>query len=243
MKKGIFTLIKNEELIPGFHRLSFAGDASAVTRPGMFAEVQVPGYFLRRPFSVADACGDSLTLAVRVRGEGTAVLTAMPVGSKLDILTGLGNGFDLDCAGERPLLVGGGSGVPALYMACRELIERGASPIAALGFNSAGESFYAGDFAALGAETVLYTADGSAGRCGVVTDALDGFDYSYVYACGAVPMLQIIDREAKTGAQFSLEARMGCGFGACMGCTVETQDGPRRVCKDGPVFRKGELIW
>ena len=137
MKKGIFTLIKNEELIPGFHRLSFAGDASAVTRPGMFAEVQIPGYFLRRPFSVADACGDSLTLAVRVRGEGTAVLTAMPVGSKLDILTGLGNGFDLDCAGERPLLVGGGSGVPALYMACRELIERGASPIAALGFNSA----------------------------------------------------------------------------------------------------------
>ena len=128
-------------------------------------------------------------------------------------------------------------------MACRELIARGAKPIAALGFNSAAESFYFSDFAALGAETVVYTADGSLGRRGVVTDALRDFDYSYVYACGAVPMLQIIDREAKSGAQFSLEARMGCGFGACMGCTIETANGPRRVCKDGPVFRKGEILW
>ena len=243
MNKGLFTLIENEELVPGFHRLTFAGDAYAVTRPGMFAEVSIPGYFLRRPFSVADADGDRLVLAVRVRGEGTAALPAMEPGAVLDILTGLGNGFDLDCAGERPLLVGGGSGVPALYMACRELAARGARPVAALGFNSASESFYADDFAALGAETAVYTADGSLGAKGVVTDALRDFDYSYVYACGGIPMLKIVDASANTGAQFSLEARMGCGFGACMGCTVETQDGPRRVCKDGPVFRKGELIW
>ena len=243
MKKGTFTLIRNEELIPGFHRMSFAGDASAITRPGMFVDVEIPGYFLRRPFSVADAGVDSLTIAVRVRGEGTAALTAMPVGAKLGILTGLGNGFTTDEAGERPLLVGGGSGVPALYMVCRELVERGARPVAALGFNSADECFYERDFAALGAEVALYTADGSAGRRGVVTDALGEFDYSYVYACGAVPMLQLVDRDAATGAQFSLEARMGCGFGACMGCTVETVRGPKRVCKDGPVFRKGELVW
>lgn len=243
MKKGVFTLIKNEEFVPGFHRLTFAGDGSAVTRPGMFAEVEIPGYFLRRPFSVADASDSSLTLAVRVRGEGTAALTGAETGSRFDILTGLGNGFDLEPAGERPLLIGGGSGVPALYMACRELIARGARPVAALGFNSAGESFYAGDFAALGAEVVLYTADGSAGRRGVVTDALWDCEYTYVYACGGVPMLQIVDREADSGAQFSLEARMGCGFGACMGCTVETAGGPKRVCADGPVFRKGEVIW
>ncbi len=243
MKKGTFTLIKNEELVPGFHRLTFAGDGSAVTRPGMFAEMQIPGYFLRRPFSVADAGADTLTLAVRVRGEGTAALTGAETGARFDILTGLGNGFDLDCAGDRPLLIGGGSGVPALYMACRELIERGARPVAALGFNSAGESFYVDDFAALGAEVALYTADGSAGRKGIVTDALRDLGCTHVYACGGVPMLQIVDREAKCGAQFSLEARMGCGFGACMGCTVETVDGPKRVCKDGPVFRKGELIW
>ena len=243
MKKGTFTLIKNEALVSDLHRLTFAGDASAVTRPGMFAEVEIPGYFLRRPFSVADALENSLTLAVRIRGEGTAALTGAETGARFDILTGLGNGFDLDCAFERPLLIGGGSGVPALYMACRELIARGAKPIAALGFNSAAESFYVSDFAALGAETVVYTTDGSLGRRGVVTDALLDFDYSYVYACGAVPMLQIIDHEAKSGAQFSLEARMGCGFGACMGCTIETANGPRRVCKDGPVFRKGEILW
>ncbi len=243
MKKGTFTLIKNEALVSDLHRLTFSGDASAVTRPGMFAEVEIPGYFLRRPFSVADASANSLTLAVRIRGEGTAALTGAEIGARFDILTGLGNGFDLECAGLRPLLIGGGSGVPALYMACRELIARGARPTAALGFNSAGESFYVDDFAALGASVALYTADGSLGRRGVVTDALNDYDYTHVYACGAVPMLQIIDREAKTPAQFSLEARMGCGFGACMGCTVETVSGPKRVCKDGPVFRKGELVW
>lgn len=243
MKNDLFTLTKNERLIPGMHRLCFEGDASAITRPGMFADVEIPGFFLRRPFSVADAGENYLTLAVRCRGEGTAALIALPVGARLSILTGLGKGFTTSEAGARPLLIGGGSGVPALYMLCRELIERGAKPVAALGFNSAGESFYLREFEALGAELALYTADGSAGRRGIVTEALADYDYSYVYACGAVPMLQFIDKNAVTGAQFSLEARMGCGFGACMGCTMETVSGSRRVCKDGPVFRKGELIW
>ena len=242
MKKGEFTLVRNEELVPGMHRLAFSGDAAGIA-PGQFAEVSVPGCFLRRPFSVAGFDEGRLTLAVRVRGEGTAGLCAMEPGAKLDVLTCLGNGFDLSTAGARPLLIGGGSGVPALWPLCRALIGAGAEVTAALGFNSAGESFYVNDFVALGAATAVYTADGSMGRRGPVTDALTDFGYSSVYACGAVPMLQIIDREAKAPAQFSLEARMGCGFGACMGCTVETVDGPRRVCKDGPVFRRGELIW
>ena len=242
MKKGIFTLIKNEELIPGMHRLTLVGDASGIV-PGQFAEVAVPGYFLRRPFSAAGFTEDTLTLAVRVRGEGTAALCAAEPGARLDVLTCLGNGFDLSLAGERPLLIGGGSGVPALYPLCRELVARGARVTAALGFNTAAESFYLYEFASLGAETVLYTADGSLGRRGLAVAALADFEYSSVYACGAVPMLQIIDREAGAPAQFSLEARMGCGFGACMGCTVETVNGPRRVCKDGPVFGRGELIW
>ena len=242
MKKGVFTLIENTELVPGMHRLSFSGDGSGIV-PGQFAEVSVPGYFLRRPFSVAGFDEGSLTLAVRVRGEGTAALCAMEPGARLDILTCLGNGFDLSLAGSRPLLIGGGSGVGVLMPLCRALTEAGAEVSAALGFGSAAESFCVSNFVALGATTAVYTADGSLGRRGLVTEALRDFEYSSVYACGAVPMLQIIDREAKAPAQFSLEARMGCGFGACMGCTVETVNGPKRVCKDGPVFGRGELIW
>lgn len=243
MKKGTFALELNEELVPGMHRLTFSGDTSAITAPGQFVEVSIPGYFLRRPFSVAGYEDGSLTIAVRVRGEGTAVLDAMKPGAKVDILTGLGNGFDLSSAGERPLLIGGGSGVPALWPLCRELMASGAKVYAALGFNSAAESFYVNDFMALGAATVVYTADGSMGHRGVVTDALDELEYTSVYACGGVPMLQVVDKRSKSPAQFSLEARMGCGFGACMGCTIETVHGPKRVCKDGPVFRKGELVW
>ena len=230
MKKGVFTLIENTELVPGMHRLTFSGDGSGIV-PGQFAEVSVPGYFLRRPFSVAGF------------DEGTAALCAMEPGARLDILTCLGNGFDLSLAGSRPLLIGGGSGVGVLMPLCRALTEAGAEVSAALGFGSAAESFCVNDFVALGATTAVYTADGSLGRRGLVTEALRDFEYSSVYACGAVPMLQIIDREAKAPAQFSLEARMGCGFGACMGCTVETVNGPKRVCKDGPVFGRGELVW
>ena len=242
MKRGIFTLIENEELAPGMHRLSFSGDGSGI-EPGQFAEVSVPGFFLRRPFSVAGFGEERLTLAVRVRGEGTAALDSLEPGSRLDILTCLGRGFDLDMAGERPLLIGGGSGVPALWPLCRSLAARGASVTAALGFGSAAESFYIDDFAALGAAVAVYTADGSMGKRGLVTEALGDFGYTSVYACGALEMLRAIDRAAAAPAQFSLEARMGCGFGACMGCTVETVAGAKRVCRDGPVFSGGELIW
>lgn len=242
MKKGIFTLVNSEELLPGYRRLTLAGDTGPL-RPGQFAEVSVPGYFLRRPFSVADNGEGWLSIAVREAGAGTAALNALAPGAELDVLCGLGNGFDLSDAGERPLLIGGGSGIPALYTACRALAASGARVTAALGFNRDSEAFYTGEFAALGADVEVYTADGSLGRSGFVTAALADFEYTSVYACGPVPMLRRVDKLTRAPAQLSLEARMGCGFGACMGCTVETVRGARRVCKDGPVFRSGELVW
>ncbi len=242
MKKGIFTLVNSEELLPGYRRLTLAGDTGPL-RPGQFAEVSVPGYFLRRPFSVADNGEGWLRIAVRVAGAGTAALNALAPGAELDVLCGLGNGFDLSSAGSCALLVGGGSGIPALYTACRELIASGVEVRAALGFNRDSEAFYTGEFAALGADVEVYTADGSLGRSGFVTAALADFEYTSVYACGPVPMLRRVDELTRAPAQLSLEARMGCGFGACMGCTVETVAGPKRVCKDGPVFRSGELVW
>ena len=242
MKKGIFTLVNSEELLPGYRRLTLAGDTGPL-RPGQFAEVSVPGYFLRRPFSVADNGEGWLRIAVRVAGAGTAALNALAPGAELDVLCGLGNGFDLSSAGSCALLVGGGSGIPALYTACRELIASGVEVRAALGFNRDSEAFYTGEFAALGADVEVYTAAGSLGRSGFVTAALADFEYTSVYACGPVPMLRRVDELTRAPAQLSLEARMGCGFGACMGCTVETVAGPKRVCKDGPVFRSGELVW
>ena len=242
MKKGIFTLINSEELLPGYRRLTLAGDTGPL-RPGQFAEVSVPGYFLRRPFSVADSGEGWLSIAVREAGAGTAALNALAPGAELDVLCGLGNGFDLSSAGSRALLVGGGSGIPALYTACRELIASGVEVRAALGFNTAAQAIYTEEFAALGAHVEPYTADGSLGKRGFVTGALAEGGYTLVLACGPLPMLRRVDELALSPAQFSLEARMGCGFGACMGCTVETVRGARRVCKDGPVFRSGELVW
>ena len=229
MKKGIFTLVNSEELLPGYRRLTLAGDTGPL-RPGQFAEVSVPGYFLRRPFSVADNGEGWLSIAVREAGAGTAALNALAPGAELDVLCGLGNGFDLSSAGSRALLVGGGSGIPALYTACRELIASGVEVRAALGFNTAAQAIYTEEF-------------GSLGKRGFVTGALAEGGYTLVLACGPLPMLRRVDELALSPAQFSLEARMGCGFGACMGCTVETVRGARRVCKDGPVFRSGELVW
>lgn len=243
MKQGIFEVVSNETLLPVLHRLRLRGDCSAVQRPGQFVDVQLEGLFLRRPFSVCDAEGDTLTVVVKRVGRGTERICAMQPGDTLELLTGLGNGFDLACAGDRPLLLGGGSGVPALYWSCKRLLAAGRRPIAALGFNTARESFYLDEFETLGAQLLVLTADGTLGARGLVPDALGMVDYTYLYACGPLPMLAEIDRRAKTDAQLSLEARMGCGFGACMGCTLETVHGPKRVCRDGPVFHRGEVVW
>ena len=239
MKEVRFEILENTALIPSVYRLRLGGDTGAVSGPGQFVSLSLPGFFLRRPFSVCDCETGELTLVYQVSGRGTEALSRMRSGT-LDALTGLGNGFDLSRAGERPLLIGGGLGFTPLYFLARRLPVR---PHVLLGFGSAADAVFAGEFRALGADVTVCTADGSLGEKGLVTDLLPAFDPGYFYACGPTAMAEALCRTAPWPGEISLEARMGCGFGACMGCTVETLQGPRRVCRDGPVFRKEELVW
>ncbi len=244
MKQGIFTVLGQEVLAPGVWRMELEGDVSAVTQPGQFVEIALPGFFLRRPISVCDCRGGRLVLIYKTVGQGTKAMSELGRGAQMDILTGLGRGFCLEGSGSAPLLVGGGVGVPPLYFLARMLLEKGASPVAVLGFNRADEIFYAREFEELGVRVVLATADGSAGVRGFVTDALPQ-GMTGAYACGPMPMLRALDAALPAGlhAEFSLEERMGCGFGACMGCSIMTRSGSRRVCRDGPVFSRDELVW
>ena len=243
MKQNTFTIIDNIPLTDSVLRLRLQGDTSAVTAPGQFVNIRLDGRFLRRPISVCDAEGDVLTLIYKVVGKGTEQLRAMVPGERLDLLTGLGNGYDLSPAGPAPLVIGGGVGVPPMYWLTKQLIAAGCRVTAVLGFNAAGEVFYDDMFRALGAEVILTTADGSRGACGFVTDALPGLAYSYYYACGPEPMLRAVWRAAAGSGQLSFEERMGCGFGACMGCSCRTLTGSKRICRDGPVLRKEEIRW
>lgn len=238
----MFQLAEAEFAAPGVRVMRLRGDTEGAGGPGRFVEAAVPGFFLRRPFSVCGCEGDKLTIVVKLAGRGTEKLLSLEPGAELELLTGLGNGFDLTKCGEAPLLLGGGSGVPPMLYLARELAKLGARPAAALGFGSAGEVFFEREFREVCGEVRVFTADGSHGERGLVTKAL-GEGYSAVCACGPLPMLRAIDEQSRVPAQFSLEARMGCGFGACMGCTIETANGPRRVCKDGPVFASGEVRW
>ena len=236
--------------------MELSGDTSEVTAPGQFVNIRLEGKFLRRPISVCDKAQDRLVLIYKVVGHGTQQLAKMEPGGALDLLTGLGNGYDLAKSGDRPLLIGGGAGVPPMYWLCRELIEQGKEVTVILGFNTAEEVFYEKEFAALGAKTVIMTADGSYGRKGFVTDGMTALEqeygcgdgpaetfYSYIFTCGPMPMFRAIDRVAKTSGQFSFEERMGCGFGACMGCSCKTITGYKRICKDGPVLEREEILW
>ncbi len=244
MKQVLFTIKDQQKLARGVWRMDLEGDASAIAAPGQFVEVALEGFFLRRPISVCDCGADHLTLVYKVVGQGTEKMSRMTAGERLDLLTGLGRGFSAEKGGVAPLLIGGGVGVPPLYMLAKKLVERGARPVAVLGFNQADEVFFAQEFEALGMRVVLCTADGSVGERGFVTDVLP-CGASFAYACGPLPMLRALERSLppETGAEFSLEERMGCGFGACMGCSIRTRDGARRVCKDGPVFPRETLLW
>ncbi|HJD96466.1 dihydroorotate dehydrogenase electron transfer subunit [Mailhella massiliensis] len=243
MKQGIYTVTGHEALTKDVYRMALAGDTSAMSAPGQFVEISLPGFFLRRPISVCDYDASGLVLIYKVVGRGTEAMAAMKEGEKLDIITGLGNGFSPEKGGEMPLLVGGGVGVPPLYHLAKRLIAQGSRPFVVLGFNKAEEIFYAKEFEALGAEVAVTTVDGSAGVKGFATAALPG-SFSYVYSCGPMPMLRALYLATQgTAGEFSLEERMGCGFGACMGCSIMTKKGSRRVCKDGPVFEKEELAW
>ncbi|MBQ2634977.1 MAG: dihydroorotate dehydrogenase electron transfer subunit [Oscillospiraceae bacterium] len=244
MKQVTFEIVSNRPIARDIYDLRLSGDASAITAPGQFVNLRLPGFYLRRPISVCDWGKDWLRLVYKVQGKGTAALSAYPAGAALDALTGLGNGYDLPRCGARPLLVGGGVGVPPLLGLAKCLTDQGKSPCAVLGFNTAAEAILTEDFAALAVPVTLCTVDGSAGLRGLVTDGMDRVeDYSHVCACGPEAMLRAVSAKCATGGQFSLEERMGCGFGACMGCSCQTKSGPKRICREGPVLNKEELLW
>ena len=242
MKELTFTITENEALTSRFSRLRLAGDCSAIEGPGQFVSLSLPGFFLRRPFSVCDWDGEGLSLIVEEAGRGTQLLRALKPGTELDLLTGLGKGFDLDRAGSAPLLVGGGSGVSPLLGLARRLLAQGAQPRVILGFNTREDLILLDDFFRLGLAPSVTTADGSFGIRGFVTAAME-LPHTFFYACGPQPMLRAVCEKSPAPGQVSLDARMGCGFGACMGCTIPTARGPKRVCRDGPVFDKEELLW
>ena len=242
MQQSIFEILSNEALTSSVYKMVLGGDTSAITAPGQFVNIQLTGKFLRRPISVCDCADGKLTIIYKVVGKGTEQLSRMTHG-RLDILTGLGNGYDLTTAGDCPVLVGGGVGVPPMYLLAKQLLAMGKKVSVILGFNTASEIFYEDAFRALGCDVTVTTVDGSRGVKGFVTDALAGMDYSYFYACGPEPMLKALHRASRTSGQMSFEERMGCGFGACMGCSCKTLTGYKRICKDGPVMRKEEILW
>ena len=242
MKQGFFEIVENNPLTDCVYKMVLKGDTSAITAPGQFVNILLDGLYLRRPISVCDVNGDLLTIIYKVVGKGTAQMAAMKTGT-LDVLTGLGNGYDLSVSGDRPVLLGGGVGVPPMYMLCRKLIEQGKSVRVILGFNTRNEVFYEEEFKKLGAEVTVTTVDGSYGVQGFVTDALKSMEYTYFYTCGPEPMLKAVYKTSVTSGQMSFEKRMGCGFGACMGCSCKTITGYKRICKEGPVMKKEEILW
>ena len=243
MKQSFFEIQSNEALTRDVYKMVLSGDTSGITNPGQFVELALPGKFLRRPISVNDWTEDSLTIIYKIVGQGTEQMASLPIGTRLDVLTGLGNGYDTSLSGAHPVLVGGGVGVPPLYALCKKLLKEGKQPSVVLGFNKESEIFLKEEFEALGVPTCIATADGSVGTKGFVTDVLQSMDYSYFYSCGPMPMFRAMEQVVKTSGEYSFEERMGCGFGACMGCSIQTKSGAKRVCKDGPVFIREEVFY
>ncbi len=244
MKQGIFTITENTALTRDMYKLVLTGDTSDITAPGQFVNIKLNGFFLRRPISVCDSEPGKLTLLYKVVGRGTEAMAEMKTGETLDILTGLGNGYDVTKAGDRPLLIGGGAGVPPMYLLARKLIAQGKHVTVIMGFNTSAEVYYKDEFEKIGAKVLITTADGTAGIKGFVTAAMPAAgDYTYVYTCGPEPMLKAVYNVSDIGGEYSFEERMGCGFGACMGCSCKTKYGNKRICRDGPVLTKEEIIW
>lgn len=242
MKQGLFEIIENTALTENVFKMTMSGDTSAITAPGQFINIKIDGLYLRRPISVCDCKDNVVTIIYKVVGKGTEILSKMKEGS-LDVLSGLGNGYDTSFSGNNPLLLGGGVGVPPLYLLAKKLISEGKKVSVILGFNTKNEIFYEQEFKALGADVYVTTVDGSYGTKGFVTDAAKNVDYTYYYTCGPEPMLKAIYSSLNTSGQLSFEERMGCGFGACMGCSCKTVTGYKRICKEGPVLFKEEILW
>ena len=242
MKQGNFAIIENIALTDNVYKMTLQGDVSAIIAPGQFVNMKLDGLFLRRPISVCNVEGDILTIIYKAVGKGTAQMAQMKAGT-LDVLTGLGNGYDLSLSGDHPVLLGGGVGVPPMYLLAKELLAEGKKVSVILGFNTKSEVFYEKEFTELGADVTVTTVDGSYGLKGFVTDALNSIEYTYFYTCGPEPMLKAVYKASKTSGQMSFEKRMGCGFGACMGCSCKTITGYKRICKEGPVMKKQEILW
>ena len=243
MKQSLFEIIENRPLTETVYLMRLAGDTSDITASGQFVNLKLDGFFLRRPISVCDSEDGILTLIYKVVGKGTEYMSTLPVGEKLDILTGLGNGYDLSASGNKPLLVGGGVGVPPLYKLAKNLIREGKEVTVILGFNTKSEVFWKEEFQKIGATVIVATVDGSEGVRGFVTDAMKDLNYTYFYSCGPEPMLKALYNASTTSGEMSFEERMGCGFGACMGCSCKTVTGNKRICKEGPVLKKEDIIW
>ena len=243
MKQEFFEILTNREIAPGVYEMTLAGDTSPVTAPGQFINIKLDGFYLRRPISICSCENGRLTIIYKTVGHGTEALSKLSAGEKLDLLLSLGNGYNTQKSGEKPLLIGGGVGIPPLYGLCRALIKEGKKPSVILGFNTKSEIFYEEEFKALGAAVTVTTVDGSYGVKGFVTAGMESADYDYFYTCGPEPMFKAIEAAAKTGGQYSFEERMGCGFGACMGCSCKTKYGTKRICKDGPVLEREEIVW
>lgn len=242
MKDTVFTITENSNIAKNVYRMTLAGDTSAIKNPGEFINIRLEGFYLRRPISVYDVSDSAVTIIYKVVGKGTQAMSRMAVGERLQVLTGLGNGYDLSLSGERPLLIGGGVGVPPMYLLAKRLLSEGKRVSVILGFNTEDEVFGEEAFRALGCDVTVTTVDGSRGVKGFVTDALPD-SYTYFYTCGPEPMLKAVYKATATSGQFSFEERMGCGFGACMGCSCKTITGYKRICKDGPVLKKEEILW
>jgi len=242
MKQLIFKITENVNLTENVLRMKLAGDTTGIAC-GQFVNIKLDGFYLRRPISVCDLNDGELTIIYKVVGKGTEKMATLKIGEELDVLTELGNGYNTEKSGNAPLLVGGGVGVPPLYLLAKNLIAEGKKVTVILGFNTKSEIFYEQEFKNLGATVLVATADGTYGTKGFVTDAMEGLSYSYVYSCGPEPMLKALYKKCETSAQFSFEERMGCGFGACMGCSCKTITGYKRICKDGPVLEKEEILW
>lgn len=243
MKQGIFRITSNEKIARDIFKMTLAGDTSAITAPGQFVNIKLDGFFLRRPISVCDCVGENLTLIYKTVGNGTEQMSRMAAGDELNLLTGLGNGYNTKTSGDSPLLVGGGVGVPPMYMLCKKLVAEGKKVTVVLGFNSKDDVFYEDEFRALGADVHIATADGTYGTKGFVTDVIKNLQYTFFYTCGPEPMFRAMHKMMKTPGQYSFEERMGCGFGACMGCSCKTLTGNKRICKEGPVMESEEIIW
>ena len=244
MKQSIFTVEQNKCIAPNVYEMILGGDTSDITATGQFVNIKLDGFYLRRPISVCDFAEGELKIIYKVVGEGTEYMSKLANGAKLDVLTGLGNGYDTEKSGESPLLIGGGVGVPPLYALAKRLSAQGKKVKVILGFNTESEIFYENEFKALGADVYVTTADGSYGIKGFVTNAFEAVgEYTHIFTCGPEPMLKAVYNASVTSGQFSFEERMGCGFGACMGCSCKTKYGNKRICKDGPVLEKEEIIW